>query len=74
MPGVKWLHQESDSNTKAAYIMGHSLQAVAILVKGVCNYFAVPLTAKIHEGVQFNCKDSRTLLVSATYSRVAVTL
>ena len=28
MPGVKLLHQESDSNTKPEYIMGHSLQAV----------------------------------------------
>ena len=26
MPGVKLLHQESDSNTKPEYIMGHSLQ------------------------------------------------
>ena len=32
MPGVKLLHQESDSNTKPEYIMGHSCQAVAILV------------------------------------------
>jgi len=28
MPAVKLLHQESDSNTKPEYIMGHSLQAV----------------------------------------------
>jgi hypothetical protein len=62
MPGVKWLYQDSASNSKAEYIMGHSLQAVAILAKGVRRFFAVPLTAKIHEGVRFNCKDSRTLL------------
>jgi hypothetical protein len=29
MPGVKKLHQESDSNTKPEYIFGHSCQAVA---------------------------------------------
>lgn len=62
MPGVKWLHQDSASNSKAEYIMGHSLQAIAILVKGVRQYFAVPLTAKIHEGIRYHCKDKRTLL------------
>ena len=32
MPGVKCLHQESYSNSKAEYIMGHSCQAVCLLV------------------------------------------
>ena len=32
MPGVKLLHQQSESNTKPEYIMGHSLQAVSLLV------------------------------------------
>lgn len=62
MPAVKWLHQDSDSNSKAEYIMGHSLQAIALLVKGVTAYFAVPLTARIHEGIRYHCKDKRTLL------------
>ncbi|MCU7894590.1 MAG: transposase [Candidatus Thiodiazotropha sp. (ex Lucinoma aequizonata)] len=62
MPGVKWLYQSSESNTKPEYIMGHHIQAIAILAKGIRNYFAVPLTAKIHEGVRFNCKDKRTIL------------
>jgi hypothetical protein len=31
MPAVKLLHQESESNTKPEYIMGHSFQAVSIL-------------------------------------------
>src|SRR5450756_2599446 len=31
MPGVKKLHQESDSNTKPEFIFGHSCQAVAVL-------------------------------------------
>src|SRR5271167_4419041 len=34
MPGVKWLHQESESNSKAEYIMGHSIQVLAILAQG----------------------------------------
>lgn len=62
MPAVKWLHQESESNSKAEYIMGHSIQALAVLVNGLCTTFAVPLMAEIHEGVRFTYKDSRTLL------------
>ena len=62
MPSVKWLHQDSDSNSKAQYIMGHSLQAIAILAKSVKNYFAIPLTARIHEGIRFDVKDKSTLL------------
>lgn len=62
MPGVKWLHQESDSNSKAEHIMGHSLQAVAVLAKGIKSFFAVPLTAKIHEGIRADADDKTTLL------------
>ena len=32
MPGVKSLHQDSESNSKAEWIRGHSIQAIAILV------------------------------------------
>ncbi len=62
MPGVKSLHQESRCNAKASFIMGHSLQAVALLVQvaGVC--MAVPVAARIHEGVVWSARDRRTLL------------
>ncbi len=62
MPGVKWLHQESESNSKAEFIMGHSIQAIAILANGLCTNFAIPLLGEIHEGIRFSCKDSRTIL------------
>lgn len=62
MPAVKWLHQASDSNSKASYIMGHSIQAIAILTQGLSTYFAIPLLGKIHEGLKLSCTDSRTLL------------
>lgn len=62
MPGVKLLHQQSDSNTKPEYIMGHSFQSVAILVSAVKGVFAVPLASRIHEGVVFSNRDQRTLL------------
>lgn len=62
MPAVKLLHQESDSNTKPQYIMGHSCQAVAILVGALQSVFAVPLASRIHEGVVFSNRDTATLL------------
>lgn len=62
MPAVKRLHQESESNTKPEFIMGHSIQAVSVLAQGLSSVFAIPLSARIHEGVVFNNNDKRTLL------------
>jgi hypothetical protein len=62
MPGVKLLHQDSDSNSKAEYIMGHSLQVIAVLAQGLSTYFAVPLIGQIHEGIKLYCGENRTLL------------
>jgi len=62
MPAVKVLHQESDTNTKPEYIMGHSLQAVSLLVEAAASVFAVPLAARIHEGLVWSNRDRRTLL------------
>jgi len=62
MPGVKLLHQQSESNTKPEYIMGHSLQAVSLLVEAAASVFAVPLAVRIHEGLVWSNRDRRTLL------------
>jgi hypothetical protein len=62
MPGVKLLHQESDSNTKPEYIMGHSCQAVCVLAGCLASVAAIPLSARIHEGVVFSNRDRRTTL------------
>jgi hypothetical protein len=62
MPGVKKLHQESDSNTKPEYIFGHSCQAVAVLIQALSSVFALPLACRIHEGTVFSNRDHRTLL------------
>jgi hypothetical protein len=62
MPAVKLLHQQSDTNTKPEYIMGHSLQAVSVLVHAAHSFFAVPLAARIHEGLVWSNRDRRTLL------------
>lgn len=63
MPGVKSLHQESSSNRKPTYIMGHSWQVVSLLIqKGKSTMFALPLVGRIHEGLVFTNRDRRTLL------------
>jgi hypothetical protein len=63
MPGVKRLHQESNNNTKPEYVMGHSFQAISLLVQGPgAHAAAVPLVSRIHEGLVFSNRDSRTLL------------
>ena len=62
MPGVKLLHQQSESNTKPEYIMGHSMQAVGLLVYAAKSVFCVPLAVRIHEGLVWSNRDKRTLL------------
>ena len=43
--------------------MGHSCQAVSLVVGADTSAFAVPLAARIHEGVKFSNRDKRSLLV-----------
>jgi len=62
MPGVKKLHQQSESNTKPEYIFGHSCQAIAVLAQALSSVWAIPLACRIHEGVVFSNRDQRTLL------------
>lgn len=63
MPGVKRLHQESNNNTKPEFIMGHSFQAISLLVQGLRGHVAaIPLVSRIHEGLVFSNRDGRTLL------------
>jgi hypothetical protein len=63
MPAVKKLHQAGGGNTKAPYIMGHSFEAVSLLVRGAAGHVAaIPLTARIHEGLIWSNRDKRSLL------------
>lgn len=65
MPGVKFLHQQSESNSKPHFIMGHSFQAFGVLccVRGY--FFCVPVCARIHEGIVRSNRDKRTLIDKA---------
>ena len=63
MPAVRSLHQSADSNSKPPFIMGHSFQAISLLVSGPAGHVgAVPLAARIHEGLVWSNRDARTLL------------
>jgi hypothetical protein len=42
--------------------MGHSLQAVGILVHAASSFFAIPLAIRIHDGLVWSNRDRRTLL------------
>lgn len=64
MPAVKSLHQESSDNSKAEFIMGHSFQAISLLVgSSVGQVFAVPLVSRICEGlITHRSRKPKTLL------------
>lgn len=62
MPAVKKLHQESANNTKPEFIYGHSCQAIALLVGCAKSFFALPLTCRIHEGIVFSNRETKSLL------------
>jgi hypothetical protein len=65
MPGVKFLHQQSESNTKPQYIMGHSFQSFGVLCQVRGYYFCVPVCARIHEGIVRSNRDKQTLIDKA---------
>jgi hypothetical protein len=60
MPAVKRLHQHSEH--KPDYIMGHSLQAVCLLVHAAQRVIAIPLGIRIHEGIILSNFFKETLL------------
>jgi hypothetical protein len=63
MPAVKSLHQESANNSKPPYIMGHSFQLIALLVKGLGDQmFAVPILSRICEGIVWRSGTKKSLL------------
>ena len=61
MPAVKSLHQESESNSKPTFIMGHYFEAVGLLFKLGSAVWSVPLACRIHLGVVTSNRDKRTL-------------
>lgn len=63
MPAVKLMHQSSQSNKKAEFIMGHYLQALSLAVVNKSNEIeAVPLLARIHDGLVRSNRCKKTVI------------
>ena len=62
MPAVKSLHNSSQSNSKATFIMGHSIQEVVVLAGTLSHVVAIPLAARIHSGIVTSNRWTRSLL------------
>lgn len=52
IPAVSTLHQDSETGSKPSFFRGHHWGCVALLVKSPHKYFAAPLEARIHEGLE----------------------
>ena len=52
MPGVKKLFQESENSAKPEYIHGHMFGGLGILAGSVRNWACIPLSIRIHDGLQ----------------------
>ena len=64
MPGVKKLAQESETQSKAEYIHGHMWGGVGVLVGKAKGFFCLPLSLKIHDGLQSLAKWGQETSVS----------
>ncbi len=53
MPAVKKLFQESENSSKAAYIFGHMFGGLGILIGNQEKRFCLPLSLRLHDGLQF---------------------
>lgn len=52
MPGVKKLFQESENSAKPEYIHGHMFGGLGILAGSIRNWACIPLTIRLHDGLQ----------------------
>ena len=64
MPGVKKLAQESETQSKPEYIHGHMWGGVGVLIGKVREFSCVPLSLKLHDGLQAVCDWNGTTPVS----------
>jgi hypothetical protein len=52
MPSVKLLHQDSNNNSKAEFVMAHACQCIALLIVGLGKFIAIPFIGRIHDGIK----------------------
>jgi len=74
MPAVKSLHQDSASNSKSEFIMGHYFEAVSLaVVSPLGKIAAIPLVARIHDGIVKSNRGKKTLIDKAAELLIEVT-
>ena len=52
MPGVKKLFQESGNSAKPGFMHGHMFGGLGILAGSVRNWACIPLSIRLHDGLQ----------------------
>lgn len=63
MPAVKLTHQSSDNNSKASFIMGHSILCVALMAQGIFGQIAaMPVLTRILGGLKNSPNDKKTFI------------
>lgn len=60
MPSVTTLHQNSETASKPSFFRGHYWGCIAMLIQKDNKYFAAPLQAAIHEGLEFSSNSHKT--------------
>ena len=67
MPGVKKLFQESENSAKPKYIHGHLFGGLGILAGNARNLACIPLSIRLHDGLQAAMKWKGTSVSAASH-------
>jgi hypothetical protein len=62
MPAVKWLHQESENNTKPPFIRGHYWGGLALLARRGTQLFGLPIRFEIQDGIKKSPSEKVSLV------------
>lgn len=67
MPGVKKLFQESENSAKPEYIHGHMFGGLGIIAGGIHNWACIPLSIRLHDGLQAAMKWNGAVVSGASH-------
>jgi hypothetical protein len=65
MPGVKTMYQSSADPNTPTFPLGHQFQALVVLIGSLAQAVAIPLTARIHQGIEVSPFGKKSLLERA---------
>ena len=67
IPGVKKLCQESENSAKPQFIHGHMFGGLGILAGSICSMACVPLSLRLHDGLQDTCGRESSAVSGASH-------